>query len=48
MGKSIISHSRMDEIITNIHPDDFAEEFIKLVDARLEKSYIFHRNIFIY
>ncbi|OQY02554.1 MAG: hypothetical protein B6I20_06810 [Bacteroidetes bacterium 4572_117] len=46
MGKSILSHSRIDEIIINIKTDDFAKEFIKLVDARLEKSYVFHRNIF--
>ncbi|MEN8122073.1 MAG: hypothetical protein ABFS35_17115 [Bacteroidota bacterium] len=46
MAIGLISHSRMDEIVMNIHPDDFAEEFIKLVDAHLEKSYVFHRNIF--
>jgi len=46
MGVGVISHSRMDEITINVHPDDFAEEFIKVVDTRLEKSYVFHRNIF--
>jgi len=46
MAVGLISHSRMDEITINIHPDDFATEFIKYVDGRLENSYVFHRNIF--
>ena len=46
MAVGLISHSRLDEININIHPDDFAKEFIKLVDSRLENSYVFHRNIF--
>ncbi len=46
MAVGLISHSRMDEITINIHPDDFASEFIKYVDERLENSYVFHRNIF--
>ena len=46
MGVGLISHSRMDEIAINIHPDDFAKEYIDYVDGRLEESYVFHRNIF--
>jgi len=46
MAIGLISHSRMDKIVMNIHPDDFAKEFIEIVDAHLERSYVFHRNIF--
>ena len=46
MGVGLISHSRLDEININIHPDDFAKEFIKYVDIKLNESYVFHRKIF--
>ena len=46
MGAEIISHSRMDEIRINVDPDDFAKEFFKKVEARLQSSYIFKRTVY--
>ena len=46
MGAGIISHSRMDEIRINVEPDDFAKEFFKKVEARLQESYIFKRTAY--
>jgi len=46
MGAGIISHSRMDEIRINVDPDDFAKEFFKKVEARLQESYIFKRTAY--
>ncbi len=46
MSAGILSHSRMDKIVINIDPDDFAKEFFKKVDTRLQESYVFKRNIY--
>lgn len=46
MGAGIFSHSRMDEVVINVDPDDFAKEFFKKVEARLQDSYVFKRNIY--
>ncbi|MCF6243019.1 MAG: hypothetical protein L3J74_16965 [Bacteroidales bacterium] len=46
MGAGILSHSRIDEIRINIDPDDYAKEFFKKLDIRLQESYVFKRNIY--
>ncbi len=46
MGAGIISHSRMDEIRINVDPDDFAKEFFKKMETRLQESYVFKRTVY--
>ena len=42
--KFIHSHTRKDQIVINIPTDEFAAAYFKLLDQKLEKSYIFDRQ----
>jgi len=42
---TIYSHSRKDPIVINIPTDDFAAAYFKILDLKLENSYVKNRNI---
>jgi len=43
--KTLISHGRKDQIVINIHIDDFAREYFKIFKKRLTRSYIYNQKI---